>query len=107
MKSKARWVVILLSIAGAGVCASVVVMFLSTIMNNNLPYAPDQGAREHYVAVGQSFSQGFASGFFLCFFLTFAAYLIGTQVERKRRDVGRKTLATTTAMLTRTTPGEL
>lgn len=74
-------------------------------MNNNLPWSPNTGTREHYVAVGQSFSQGFSAGFFLCFFLTLAAYVIGTHVERKRRAMGRAASGAT-VMLNHETAGE-
>lgn len=90
MSSRTRWLTGLFSVAGAGICASVVVAFLVTIMNNNLPWGPDPGTREHYVAVGQSFSRGFSAGFFLCFFLALTAYLIGTHFERKRREGGTR-----------------
>ena len=88
MSSRAR-LLLLTSVAGAGFCASAILGFVVTIMNNSLPWSPEQGPREHYIAVGKSFSQGFSVGFFLCFFLTLAAYAIGVQLERSRQEPAR------------------
>ena len=71
MKSWNRWAAILLAVVGAGVCLIALFGFLSTVNQNNLAWQADQSIREHYLAVGDSYSQGFTVGFFLCFFLTF------------------------------------
>jgi len=65
--------IILFAIAGTGACLILLFRFLLLIVNNRLPWAPSDGIRQHYVAVGNSFSQGFSVGFFLCFFLSLAS----------------------------------
>jgi hypothetical protein len=58
-----------------------------TIRNNFLPWYPGLPARDHYIAVGRSYSQGFGAGFFLCFFLMLIAAAVGSWVhERRNRD---------------------
>ena len=76
---------ILLAIAGAGVCIVAVVGFILTIVQNDLPWHPGQGIREHYVAVGESYSKGFTVGFFLCFSLTVLAISAAALIDRRRR----------------------
>ena len=56
-----------------GVCVAALVGFVVTMVHNNLPWEPDQSVREHYLAVGRSYSQGFTVGFFLCFSLSVLA----------------------------------
>lgn len=93
MKSWNGWVAILLSVVGAGVCLIALVGFLSTVNQNNLSWQADQSIREHYLAVGDSYSQGFTVGFFLCFFLTLIAVSVRSLLERRgcaRKPVERR-----------------
>jgi len=64
---------LLLGLAGTGVCLTLLIRFLLMIINNGLPWNPSDGVRGHYLAVGDSFSRGFSVGFFFCFFLALAA----------------------------------
>ena len=84
-----RWIAVLLAVAGAGICVAALVGFLITMIQNNLPWEPDQTVREHYLAVGRSYSQGFTVGFFLCFFLSMLAISVAALVERRRRRLPR------------------
>jgi ABC-type Fe3+ transport system permease subunit len=79
-----RWFAILLAVAGAGLCMVALVGFVVTIVQNNLPWSPDQSVRDHYLAVGQSYSQGFTVGFFLCFFLILIAVSVAAMVQHRR-----------------------
>jgi len=67
-----RWVAILVSVAGIGVCLAGLLGFLLGVVYNTLPWHPGQTIREYYQIVGQSFSEGFTVGFFLCFFMVLA-----------------------------------
>jgi hypothetical protein len=80
-----RWIAVLLAVAGIGICVVALVGFLLSMIDNNLPWYPNQTARDYYLAVGDSYSQGFTVGFFLCFFLTMMAVSIGALVEKRRR----------------------
>jgi ABC-type Fe3+ transport system permease subunit len=86
-KRSFRWLAILVAIAGIGICLAAVAGFLFTVGHNELPWRSDQGVREHYVAVGRSYSQGFVVGFFLCFFLTVIAVSVAALLERRRDRV--------------------
>jgi len=77
------WVAILLSVVGAGVCLVALVGFLSTMNQNNLSWNADQSIREHYLAVGESYSQGFTVGFFLCFFLILIAVSVRSLLDQR------------------------
>jgi hypothetical protein len=75
-------------LAGTGVCLVALIGFLSTVNGNNLIWQADQSIREHYLAVGDSYSQGFTVGFFLCFFLTLIAVSAKSLLEQ-RSDAGK------------------
>ena len=83
MKPWNNWVAILLAVAGTGLCLVALVGFLSIMTQNNLPWQADQSIREHYLAVGDSYSQGFTVGFFLCFFLTLIAVSVRSWLEQR------------------------
>jgi hypothetical protein len=86
LTQRGRWVAILVAIAGAGVCFSLLVGFVMTIVHNELPWSPEQTVQEHYLAVGDSYSRGFTVGFFLCFFLTIFAVSASSLLERRGRS---------------------
>jgi hypothetical protein len=88
MKKNNRWVPILVAVAGMGVCLVALVGFLMTMLQNNLPWHQEQGIREYYQAVGESYSQGFMIGFFLCFFMTMVAVSLSTWFENRNRREG-------------------
>jgi hypothetical protein len=67
------WAAVVLAVVGAGICLVALIGFVSTVNQNNLAWQTDQSIREHYLAVGHSYSQGFTVGFFLCFFLILIA----------------------------------
>lgn len=83
MKSWNGWIAILLAVIGAGICLIALVGFLATVNQNNLSWRAEQSIREHYLAVGDSYSQGFTVGFFLCFFLTLIAVSAWSLVENR------------------------
>lgn len=77
--------VLLISSVGAIFCSVLMLRFMRTIIDNRLPWeGTTQFTREHYLAVGRSYSQGFTVGFFLCFSLILIAFVIGTWYERRR-----------------------
>ena len=76
---------IVIALGGVGLCLVALVHFLLKVSNNNLPWHGESAAREHYLAVGQSYTQGFVVGFFLCFSLAVAAVLISSYFGRKRK----------------------
>lgn len=78
-----RWTLIFLAVAGTGACVTGIVAFILGIVQNSLPWHPDS-IRDHYLAVGDSYSQGFLAGFFLCFFLSLMAIALGSWVEQRR-----------------------
>lgn len=80
-----RWIAILLAVAGLGICVAALVGFLVTMIHNNLPWEPDQSVREHYLAVGRSYSQGFTVGFFLSFSLSVLAISVAALVDHRRK----------------------
>jgi hypothetical protein len=77
------WIAILLSVVGAAVCLVALVGFLSTVNQNNLSWRADQSIRDHYLAVGDSYSQGFTVGFFLCFFLILIAVSVRSLLDQR------------------------
>ena len=86
MSARDRRIAIVLAVIGLVACISFVAGFIGAMVNNNLPWHPDQTAREHYQAVGDSYSQGFAVGFFLCFSLALAAVAVGTWLQQRRSE---------------------
>lgn len=88
LNSRQRWGLIVLALAGVGVTSAGVVAFVLNIVQNNLPWDTQSTIRDHYLAVGDSFSQGFLTGFFLCFFLSLVAVALGSWMDqvRRRRD---------------------
>lgn len=87
MKSKDRRLAVLVALAGVGLCCAALLHFVLVLVNNGLPWKPDQSVREHYRAVGSFYAQGFIVGFFLCFFLSLAAVALATWAAggRERR----------------------
>ena len=83
MKNDNRVLTLIVALAGIGVCATALTGFLVVIRTNNLPALSPNAIRDHYLAVGQSYSQGFLVGFFLCFFMVLAAYAAGRRAERR------------------------
>jgi len=79
-----------LAVIGLAASLSFVAGFIGSMVNNNLPWHPGQSAREHYQAVGNSYSQGFAVGFFLCFSLALAAIALGTWIQQRRAERERQ-----------------
>lgn len=77
------------SVAGIGLCLAAVVQFVFRIVDNALPWTKNSSIREHYLAVGQSYTQGFTAGFFLCFFLAVAAIAIGNRLGSLSRGAAR------------------
>jgi hypothetical protein len=79
-----RRIAIFLAVTGLGACLTGLLAFIINIVNNTLPWNPDQTIREHYLAVSESFSQGFFVGFFVCFFMTLIALAIwGGPISRR------------------------
>ena len=87
MTTRDARIAILLAIAGIGVCLAGLLAFVINVANNTLPWTHPQSMREHYLAVGQSYSQGFFIGFFLCFFLTLVALAVWNRIEHRRATV--------------------
>jgi len=78
----------LAALAGVGVCSAALVHFLFTIMYNKLPWPEaERAARDHYLAVGNSYSQGFVVGFFLSFSLAILAVVFaGWRAQHRAAD---------------------
>lgn len=83
MKNDNRLLTLVVALAGIGVCATALTGFLVMIRTNNLPALSKDALRDHYLAVGHSYSQGFLVGFFLCFFMVLAAHAVGRRAERR------------------------
>jgi hypothetical protein len=81
-----RLVGVLVAIVGVAVCLAGLLGFLLGILRNTLPWHPEQSVREHYLAVGRSFSEGFTVGFFLCFFLILAVVAAWPRAMRASRE---------------------
>jgi H+/Cl- antiporter ClcA len=90
MSSRDRRIAIVLAVIGLAASLSLAAGFIGTVINNTLPWHPDLSAREHYQAVGDSYSQGFTVGFFLCFSLALAAVALGTWVQQRRTERERQ-----------------
>lgn len=80
-----HWLLLGFGTTGVAVSMAGIAGFVLGILQNTLPWSPEGGIREHYVAVGDSFSQGFLAGFFLCFFLSLIAIAVASMVEARRR----------------------
>jgi hypothetical protein len=87
VSSRERWIGLSLAFIGVTVCLVGLIGFVWTISSNNLPWSPDQSAREYYLEVGRAYSHGFLTGFFLCFFLVFGATAVAAwwNLVRDRR----------------------
>ena len=85
LNRKSRALTLIVAIAGAGLCLLSLVTFLVTILNNTIPWHPNQSIREHYLAIGRSYGDGFLVGFFLCFFLVMIAVGIDRRVVARSR----------------------
>ena len=73
------------ALAGVGACFAALIHFVHTILYNRLPLPEAERAmRDHYIAVGNSYSQGFVVGFFLCFSLAVLAVLFTGWRARQR-----------------------
>ena len=83
--TRSRWLAVMVAVTGIGVCLVALIGFVLMILQNNLPWSPEQSIREHYTAVGESYSQGFAVGFFLCFFMIMVAVSLDSWFESRRR----------------------
>jgi len=86
MRTGNRWIAILVAVAGMGVCIVALVGFVLTVLQNNLPWHQSSTIREHYQAVGDSYSQGFTVGFFLCFFMTMIAVTLSTFFAQRAEE---------------------
>jgi len=73
LNRKNRVLTLIVAVVGAGLCLLSLVTFLVTILNNTVPWRPNQTIRDHYLAIGRSYGDGFLVGFFLCFFLVMIA----------------------------------
>ena len=85
-----RFLMALVPIAGVVVCLIAVLSFVLTIVQNLLPWSPTQSIRDHYLAVGQSYSQGFMAGFFLCLFLMLAGVVVSGLHHRRPESARRR-----------------
>ena len=83
LKSKLSRLTMVVALTGATACFLAVVRFLTTMKENGLAWTPGLDARDHYLAVGNSYSAGFIAGFFLCFFL--AVFSVAVHFWREDR----------------------
>lgn len=82
MRTGDRWMMVAIAVGGTGTCVAAVIHFLFVISTNRLAWEPD--IREHYLAVGHSYTQGFVVGFFLCLSLAIAAVSLASWRERRK-----------------------
>ncbi|ANM31565.1 hypothetical protein ABI59_21355 [Acidobacteria bacterium Mor1] len=78
------WIVLAVALTGIGFCLTSIVRFFGRIIGNGLQWNEREFFQEHYLAVGDAYSQAFLVGFFLCFFLVMVAVAVGQHVERRR-----------------------
>jgi ABC-type Fe3+ transport system permease subunit len=83
MRAWNRWIAIFLALAGICLCLAAMGGFVLTILQNNLPWHKSQTIREHYQAVGDSYSQGFTAGFFLCFFMIMVVIAVSAVLDHR------------------------
>ena len=85
MIGKDSRVTALVALAGVGACCAALIHFLLTILYNRLPWPEaERAVRDHYLAVGNSYSQGFVVGFFLSFSLAVLALtFVGWRTQRR------------------------
>jgi hypothetical protein len=81
-----RRIVLGIAASGAAYCVYLLVGFVGVIANNRLPWEGTAFTRDHYLAVGQAYSNGFAVGFFLCFCLAVMAFVVGSWYEQRVRE---------------------
>ena len=86
MRDSKVWLFVVVSLTGAGLCLAAVAHFILTIWRNELPWTEDSDVRDHYLAVGDSYTQGFIVGFLLCFCLAVAAVALAKAFEQLRRS---------------------
>jgi len=68
---------------GAVYCLYLLIGFFRVIAGNRLSWeGTARFTREHYLAVGEAYSQGFAIGFFFCFCLAVIAFVVGNWYEK-------------------------
>ncbi len=90
MKTRDRRIALLLAFAGIGACLTGTLAFVINIVNNTLPWHPEQTVREHYLAVGDSYGQGFLVGFFFCFFMTLIVLAVWNGTGTAKLAAGRR-----------------
>jgi cbb3-type cytochrome oxidase subunit 3 len=84
MSSLTRWSVTLIAVIGLVVCTAVVGGFLTTIVNNELPWSEGVSSSTYYLVVGSAYSRGFVVGFFFSFFLVLLAVVAAAWFEARR-----------------------
>ena len=87
MTPRLRIAALVIAIPGLLGCLAATTWFVVRILRNELGWHPNLPAREHYQAVGTSYSEGFATGFFLCLFLVLMGAALAGWRERRRRRV--------------------
>jgi hypothetical protein len=87
-RARDRWITAGLAVVGLAVCGTGLIGFIWAIFENNLPWHPEQSARDYYQDVGQFYSLGFATGFFICFFLILLAAAVRWWAHSRRPSRG-------------------
>ncbi|GEM_PF-2436011 len=86
MNLRTRWSITLIAVIGLVACALVIVGFLLTMANNDLPWNEELSAGDFYRVVGSAYNKGFVNGFFFSFFLVLLAVVVSAWIDSKRRD---------------------